>query len=105
MGAAQGGVLFVRPCAAVMRHMIELAASDPLLQFRECSAEQDFIDYYFKYQRYVLPIEYNAIAHLLVANGTMTWAGTRPRIVHFTNHKPFTKDPSKPGHNLLCKGN
>ena len=34
MGMGQGGFLFFRPCAAVARHMMDLALQDPALQYR-----------------------------------------------------------------------
>lgn len=57
---------------------------------------------YFKYSRMTLPLRYNAIAHLLV-NGTTLPDGSDPIIVHYTWHKPFRRDDSKPGHSLLCR--
>ena len=38
-------VLFVRPCAAVAAHMLQLAAGNRLLQFPYHDAEQDFFDW------------------------------------------------------------
>jgi len=45
LGSAQGGVLFLRPCAAVAAHMAGLAAGDERLQFRAGHAEQDFFNW------------------------------------------------------------
>ncbi len=45
MGRGQAGVLFVRPCAAVAAHMLQLAAGYRLLQFPYHDAEQDFFDW------------------------------------------------------------
>ena len=45
LGQNQGGVVFLRPCAAIAEHMLALAGGDPLLQFRHGHAEQDFFDW------------------------------------------------------------
>lgn len=34
-GIAQGGFLFLRPCAAVGDHMRNLSSANPMLQYRE----------------------------------------------------------------------
>lgn len=45
LGRGQGGVLFVRPCAAVASHMRELASTNPMLQYPLHDAEQDFFNW------------------------------------------------------------
>ena len=45
MGRGQAGVLFVRPCAAVAAHMLQLASGKRQLQFPYHDAEQDFFDW------------------------------------------------------------
>ena len=45
MGRGQAGVLFLRPCAAVAAHMLQLAAGNRLLRFPYHDAEQDFFDW------------------------------------------------------------
>ncbi len=42
MGRGQAGVLFLRPCAVVAAHMLQLAAGNRLLQFPYHDAEQHF---------------------------------------------------------------
>ena len=51
MGRGQAGVLFVRPCAPVAAHMLQLASSDRLLHFAYHDAEQDFFDWYAAVRR------------------------------------------------------
>jgi hypothetical protein len=53
-----------------------------------------FIYRYFRYDRWSLPIAYNAIGHLLKDN-MVTYAGTAPIIVHYTKYKPFRTEVEK----------
>ncbi len=89
-GQNQGGVIYLRPCRPVARHMLALVQ-----EYQHGHAEQDFFDKYFKCTRMTLP-------HLSV-NGTHMIGGLRPRIVHYTWHKPFVRDDSKSGHSLLWR--
>ena len=58
---------------------------------------------YFKFERFVLPADYNAISNRLPSKGDASWGGTRPMVVHFTRDKPFGgRDPSIHGHRFLC---
>ena len=91
LGTMQGGVVLLRPCAAVAHHMISLLDANSILQYPQGHAEQSFFDWYFRYERWSLPIEYNALSHLL-QNDSKTRAGTKPIIVHYTRDKPFTID-------------
>ena len=45
MGRGQAGVLFLRPCAPIAAHMLQLASLNRLLQFPYHDAEQDFFDW------------------------------------------------------------
>lgn len=54
-----GGVLFLRPCAAVARHMTALLEQHPKLRFTHGTAEQEFLTWYFRYTGITLPLEYN----------------------------------------------
>ena len=40
-----GGVLLLRPCAAVEAHMLSLVAQRPQLRFTHGTAEQDFFSW------------------------------------------------------------
>ena len=78
----QGGVLFLRPCPAVSRHMQILLAEHPRLQFSTSNAEQEFFSWYFRHEAMVLPRRYNALPSSLDAL-------VKPAIVHYTSRKPF----------------
>ena len=80
--------------------MLRLASSNELLQFQYTNAEQDYFDWYFKYTRYTLPLEYNALPDRL--DGNVTLGGVIPRVVHHTQFKPFKRIPNAPGHQFLC---
>lgn len=99
-GKIQAGFIFLRPCKAVAQHMLKLVTNDPLLQFQYTNAEQDFFDWYFKYTRYTIPIEYNALPDRL--DGNLTVGGAPPKVVHHTQFKPFKRIPGAPGHQFLC---
>lgn len=96
------GLLLLRPCEAVMRHMIAVLDAHPKLHFSHAGAEQDFLHWYYKYTGIVLPLEYNTMASdSLVGNRTL--GGRPPVVVHFTRHKPFRgPQPGRPGHQFLC---
>ena len=99
-GKIQAGFIFLRPCKAVAQHMLKLVTNDALLQFQYTNAEQDFFDWYFKYTRYSIPIEYNALPDRL--EGNLTVGGVPPRVMHHTQFKPFKRIPGAPGHQFLC---
>jgi hypothetical protein len=92
LGTLQGGVILLRPCSAVARHMQELLSAYPELRFTHDHAEQSFLSWYFYYDKLALPVEYNAISHHLRLSGgdvITTRSGLRPYIVHFTRkHVP-----------------
>ncbi len=75
-GQNQGGIIFLRPCRPVARHMLVLVQADKQKENQHGYAEQDFFDKYFKCTRMTLP-------HLSV-NGTHMIGGNRPRIVYYT---------------------
>ncbi len=79
----QGGVLFIRPCTAIARHMETLLKEDSLLQFRTGNAEQEFFSWYFRNEVIILPRRYNVLLKSL--DGLVG----APAIVHYTSNKPF----------------
>jgi hypothetical protein len=91
LGSMQGGVVFLRPCSAVAQHMVQILEKHDYLRFSKGHAEQTFFDWYFRFERWTLPIEYNAIAHKLQSN-LQTVSGIAPVIVHYAKFKPFTID-------------
>jgi hypothetical protein len=97
MGMGQGGFLFFRPCQAVAQHMMDLAQDNYYLQYRYHDAEQTFLDWYFKYTRWTLPQEYNALvgpAHTASVSGrNVTHGGAVPVIRHFSGpDKPWAEN-------------
>jgi glycogenin glucosyltransferase len=54
-GYCLSGLLVVRPCRETFEHMLSLASQNVDLQFRQGWAEQDFLDWYFRYRRLMLP--------------------------------------------------
>ncbi len=82
----QGGVLFIRPCVEVAKHMEMLLEENTLLQFPTGNAEQEFFSWYFRHEAIILPRRYNV---LLASLDTVH--DDRPVIVHYTSHKPFKK--------------
>jgi len=95
LGRQQGGVVLLRPCRAVANHMMHLVRTNETLQFTHHHAEQSFLDWYFRFERWTLPIRYNAISYLLRDNGNITSGGTTPIIVHYAGEKPMTLQPHK----------
>ena len=89
LGSQQGGVVFLRPCKNVAKHMISLVKKNTTLQFSQGHAEQSFLDWYFRFDRWTLPLKYNSIGHLLKRHGEVTNAGTKPVIVHYSGAKPM----------------
>lgn len=61
---------------------------------------QDFLDWYFKFDRMMLPLEYNTVPEV-GAKHTKTLGGNPLKLVHFTRDKPFFKDPRVPLHSML----
>ena len=93
LGRQQGGVVLLRPCKPVADHMMNLVKTNETLQFATSHAEQSFLDWYFRFDRWSLPIKYNAIATLLKDGGMKTNAGTKPVIIHYSGKKPFELTP------------
>ena len=105
LGRQQGGVVLLRPCKAVAKHMMHLVRTNMTLQFAPYHAEQSFLDWYFRYDRWTLPIKYNAIGHKLVQMGDFTSGGTKPVIVHYTKVKQLELDPEKHHEQALAASN
>lgn len=83
LGSMQGGVILLRPCDRITAHMSELLHFQEDLRFTLHHAEQDFFDWYFRYERMILPTTYNSMKHLLDSNGRGR-NGLKPIIVHDT---------------------
>lgn len=102
LSGINGGVLLLRPCPEVQQHMVSLLDNHPKLRFSHGAAEQDFLNWYFRYTGMMLPLEYNAMASDSL-KGNLTIGGKAPVVVHFTQNKPFHGSVAgKPGHQFLC---
>lgn len=62
---------------------------------------QDFLDWYFKFDRWLLPIDYNSLQPM--THGNQTLSGATAKIVHFTEEKPFVRSALVPQHRYLCR--
>lgn len=49
-----GGVIMLRPCPAVQRHMVSLLDAHAKLRFSHGAAEQDFFTWYFRFDGMML---------------------------------------------------
>ena len=95
------GVILLRPCAAVEKHMLQLALSHEELQFRFQFAEQTFMMWYYRYTAWWLPMTYNAWSRGLVDG--LTGSGEQPLAVHFADEdKPFNSSPASTEWRYLC---
>ena len=100
-----GGLTFLRPCKAVLAHMLELVAADPDLHFQDVFAEQSFFEWYFKYTGLRLPMEYNAAYFALEECGGTTCGGIKPKVVHFAygpRGKPMNITSNDPEWQYMC---
>ena len=97
-----GGFVFLRPCKAVLDHMLDLLDTDPELRFADSLAEQSFLNWYFKYTAVKLPMSYNANFEWLVKTGGKTAGGDEALFVHFADEKPFEVGKDSQEAKLLC---
>ncbi len=81
-------------------HSIVMHASCVLYTQHTPIPPQDFLDWYFKFDRMMLPLEYNTVPEQ-GATHKETLGGNPLKIIHFTRNKPFFRDPSVPLHSLL----
>ena len=97
-----GGFVFLRPCKAVLEHMLHLLDTDPELKFAERLAEQEFLEWYFEYTAVTLPMSYNANFEWLMKTGEKTAGGDEPLFVHFVDEKPFKVGKDSQEAKFLC---
>lgn len=90
MGRMQGGMFALRPDALTLQHMVALLDQCPPLRFGRMTAEQDFLDWFFRYERISLPLSFNHMSHMLDARG-LTLGGLEPNMIHFTREKLLTQ--------------
>lgn len=95
--------MMLRPCRAVYEDMVSLLHNNWMLRYSTLFAEQDFLDWYFRHERWLLPASYNALSVHLRAPDWTTVSGELPRIVHYTYNKFWFPDPKKDrSHKLIC---
>ena len=97
-----GGLVFLRPCNAVLEHMLHLLDTNPEMRFTEGLAEQSFLNWYFRYTAVKLPMSYNANFEWLLKTGEKTAGGDEPLFVHFVDEKPFKIGKDSPEAKFLC---
>jgi hypothetical protein len=73
----QSGVFFLRPCRSHFLHMIALLNNNPWLAFPGDHAEQSFLDWYYFYDRAVLPASFHVIEVALKSNRMMTFGSPK----------------------------
>ena len=83
-GAAQGGLIMMRPCKKTYEAMMRIIAESPQLQFVKSYAEQDFLSWYFRYTAIDLPTRYNLNFRWLNMDGRGP-GGAEPLLIHFAD--------------------
>jgi len=85
MGFNQAGVFVTEPCLATFADMMRLITTDSSMRFENSDSEQGFLNYYFQYQRYLLPPDYNFLCHQFWD----TPLRDRAKVLHYTMQKPW----------------
>jgi len=85
MGFNQGGLLVIEPCEAIFDDMMSYVLSDSKYRFEYADAEQGFLNFYFYYNRILLPPEYNFLPHRHWNSGLKDFI----KVIHYTSNKPF----------------
>ena len=85
-----GSFIMLRPCKMVLRHMMDLLATHPVLHFEDTAAEQSFLRFYFAHTGMRLPSLYSANWEKYQSTGEMAPGGGTALFLHFGNEqKPF----------------
>jgi len=85
MGMNQAGLFVMTPCKSIFENMIFQIENNQSLQFQNSDAEQGFFNYYFQFVRFLLPLDYNFLAHRHWNSHLRTHA----KVLHYTTYKPF----------------
>ena len=102
LGSMQGGVVLLRPCKQTATNMMKILNENERLRFAKHHAEQTFFDWYFRYERWILPTKYNSISARLLPSD-LTRGGTLPAIVHFTRKDTSLKNMRiRPENSMFC---
>ncbi|PSC73361.1 glycosyltransferase family 8 [Micractinium conductrix] len=92
------GLLLVRPCAAMLEHMLQLLRAHAKLRFTYAAAEQEFLNWYFRFTGMMLPVEYNTMTPESL-RGNLTLGGRHPVVVRFGEGGAV---PGTSAHQYLC---
>jgi hypothetical protein len=85
-GYSNMGFFFLRPCRHIFAQMRSLADANTMLQFRRYYAEQDFLNWYFKLDRALLPFRYNFLDVLMDQLDPALWQD-EVSVFHFVVRK------------------
>jgi len=85
MGYNQAGVFVMEPCQATFDDMMCQINSDAGVRFENSDSEQGFFNYYFQYQRHLLPPDYSFLPHQFWD----TPLRERAKVLHYTMFKPW----------------
>lgn len=85
-----GGFIMLRPCQSVFEQMLSVVRTDKSKRFTTKLSEQSFLQWYFEFDGFRLPMIYNANFDMLTDDG-LTASGAAPLMVHFaeTDSKPY----------------
>ena len=98
-----GAFILLRPCKAILDHMMHLLDTEKSLRFEEADAEQDFIRWYFAHSALQLSSRYNAMYHLYAKGGHKTSGGEAALFIHFGDEeKPFELAEDSPEWRYMC---
>jgi lipopolysaccharide biosynthesis glycosyltransferase len=96
LGRMQGGVVFLRPCLPVAKHMMAILESYPALRFIESThGAINYLDWYFLDSRWALPGHYNANSNFVRPKRGTIHGGDKVTILRYVNDKPFRIDEKK----------
>ena len=102
---AQGGLVMMRPCKKTYEAMLQIIAESPQYQFVGSYAEQDFLNWYFRYTAVDLPTRYNLNFRWLDGQG-LGPGGAEPVLIHFADppskERLFNATEADPLWSFLC---
>ena len=98
-----GSFMLLRPCKAVMMHMMTMVKHHPSLTFPDSDAEQDFLRFYFSHSGMQLPSIYSSNYHEYLSTEEKAPGGGTALYLHFGYEaKPFELDPNAPEWKYMC---
>ena len=101
----RGGLIMMRPCMATYHAMMHITEKHEEYQFQDGLSEQGFLNWFFRYSAYSLPLRYNVNLKWLDKNG-LEPGGAKAVMVHFADpeHKQqlFHAKPQDSSWQFLC---